>query len=347
MTENNQRYSPLNHRLAVILSLSFGLLLAFFMYAGFIFGEHRQKPFDTDEANVFVLAVARFITGVLSFYVLYEFCFWIFRKKWKNSRKYFAAFFGTIALATLISPVVSTAVLYFFQPLPEHLHHFFIRINIAASVIVFFSTLFLSIYFRNHQVLLENQRLVAENIRNRHEALKNQLNPHFLFNSLNTLDGLIGFDDEKAHNYLQNLSSIFRYTIQNKEITTLNDELNFVESYSYLVKIRYGDNLNIQYAVDEKYLQWHIMPVSLQLLLENAIKHNVINDKRPLTIYVATAENAAIKVSNSIQPKLNAETGEGIGLANLVERYRLLFGAEVIITKNGVFEVEIPLIKQL
>ena len=86
------------------------------------------------------------------------------------------------------------------------------------------------------------------------------------------------------------------------------------------------------------------MPVSLQLLMENALKHNIINDKHPLMIYIETSDNDTIKVSNTIQPKITAETGEGIGLANLVERYHLFFGKEVIITQNGVFGVEIPLI---
>jgi LytS/YehU family sensor histidine kinase len=217
--------------------------------------------------------------------------------------------------------------------------------DLVAAVIVFLSTLTLTSLIRSHQTLLENQQLVAENIRNRYEALKNQLNPHFLFNSLNTLDGLIGFDDEKAHNYLQNLSSSFRYTIQNKEIITLIEELQFVESYCYLMKIRYGDNLTIQYAVNEKYNEYFIMPVSLQLLIENAIKHNVINDKHPLTIGIETTENDTIKVSNAIQPKINDDVGEGIGLVNLMERYRLLFGMDVIITKNETFGVEIPLIE--
>jgi LytS/YehU family sensor histidine kinase len=215
-----------------------------------------------------------------------------------------------------------------------------------ATVIVFLSTLSISILIRNQQTLIENQQLIVENSRNRYEALKNQLNPHFLFNSLNTLDGLMGFDDEKAHNYLQNLSSTFRYTIQNKEITSLKDELHFVESYAYLMKIRYGDNLNIQYAVDEKYHCYYIMPVTLQLLLENAIKHNVINDKHPLTIYIETTDKDTIKVSNKIQPKINAKKSEGIGLTNLIERYDLLFGLDINIAENSAFKIEIPLIKK-
>jgi LytS/YehU family sensor histidine kinase len=250
----------------------------------------------------------------------------------------------------LMNVVFAMAMLQFLRAIiPGDLQDYIMEISVKrafwASFIVFVSTLSISTFIRNQQTRVENQRLIAENIRNRYEALKHQLDPHFLFNSLNTLDGLIGFDDEKAHQYLQNLSSTFRYTIQNKEITTLKDELNFVETYAYLMKIRYGDNLRIRYAVDEKYHAYYIMPVSLQLLLENAMKHNVIDDRHPLTIHVETTESETVRVSNSIQPKINAEAGEGIGLANLVERYRLLFGMDVVITKTGVFAVEIPLIK--
>jgi LytS/YehU family sensor histidine kinase len=208
-------------------------------------------------------------------------------------------------------------------------------------------TILLYIIGDREKQILENQKLSVENMRARFETLKSQLNPHFLFNTLNTLDGLIDFDKEKAHEYLQKLSSSFRYTLQNKEITTLKEELEFAEAYAYLMKIRYGDNLNIQYAVDEKYNFFHIMPVSLQILIENAIKHNVIDHKRPLTIHIETTEHDTIKVSNAIQRKIYAEAGEGIGLANLVERYHLLFGMNVMITRNGVFSVEIPLIKEL
>ena len=350
---NNQPYSPLNHRLAIILSLSFGALFAFVLFAGFTFGgkqHHHQISFGTDETDVFVLVLIRFTTGVLTFYSLYEFCFWIFRKNWKNRKKYLLAFFGTIAAAMLISPFISIAALQFcqlFRPLPDNLLYFLIRVNISASVIVFLSTLFISAFVRSQQTLVENQRLVAENIRNRYEALKNQLNPHFLFNTLNTLDGLIDLDKEKAHEFLQNLSSSFRYTIQNKEITTLKEELDFTDAYTYLMKIRYDDDLNIRYAVDEKYNSFYIMPLTLQLLIENAIKHNVINEKRPLTIFIETTENETIKITNTFQPKIKAEAGEGVGLANLIERYNLLFGMNVSITKNDVWEVEIPLIEQI
>ena len=346
MTKNKHISPVLNHKLAIVLSLNFSLLLVIFVFIGFIFREKEVTQSINQETVVNFMI--HFFTGVFTVFLFFEYCFWAFRKNWTFRKKSFCAISGTFGLAILISPVFSKISFLFFQFVPDDLYNRLIVMNLikdlVSSLIAYLTTQFIATLIYNRQVLLENQQLAAENMRNRYEALKNQLNPHFLFNTLNTLDGLIGFDDEKAHSYLQNLSSSFRYTIQNKEITTLKEELDFVKSYTFMMKIRYGDNLRIQYAVDEKYNHFFIMPISLQLLMENAIKHNVINSKNPLTIFIETTENDTIKVSNSIQPKINAEAGEGIGLANLIERYKLLFGKEVMITQNGVFGVEIPLI---
>ena len=348
--QNNNPYSFLNRKLAIKLSIGINSLIFLIIITGHVFSEVHGESLYMNETGVLYFIIARFASGFFIFYILYEFCFWVFRKNWKNRKKYFAAFLGTVAVAMLISPVFSKSILLFFNSLPEDLYNRVVstglKKDLASAIIVFLSTLFISLFIRNQQTLLENQRLIAENIRNRHEALKNQLNPHFLFNSLNTLDGLIGYDNEKARGYVHNLSSIFRYTIQKKEITTLKDELNFVEAYAFLIKIRYGESLNIQYAVDKRYNYHYITPLSLQLLIENAVKHNVVSERHPLTIRIETTEKDTIKVSNAIQPKLNAEAGEGIGLANLVERYQLLFGMEVFISKNGDFTVEIPLVSQ-
>ncbi len=194
---------------------------------------------------------------------------------------------------------------------------------------------------------LENERLITENIRIRYAVLKNQVDPHFLFNSLNTLDGLVGTDDDRAHVFLQNISSVLRYTMNNKEILHLSEELAYTESYANLMRIRYGDNFNIHYAIDDKYKNWYIMPISLQLLVENAIKHNVISTRSPLIITIETTAQATIRVQNPIHLKKEGEPGEGIGLANLTERYKLLFQKEIVISKTDVFSVEIPLIEQL
>ena len=361
MERHNNYHSSLNHKLAAQISLFVTLMLTVFTFARFIFDTGQPSRFENYQQipdNIFEPAISHIIIFFLScaviFFLLYETAFWIVRKKMGRLKKYFVAFLGIFGVALLMCFLFFKASLQFlkdipfdFQNLIEHiLYKHVFQIALIISLIVFLSTLYILSFLRNQQTRLENERLISENIRNRHEALKNQLNPHFLFNSLNTLDGLIGFDDEKARSYLHNLSAIFRYTIQNKEITSLREELNFVESYACLMKIRYGNSLQIQYTVDEKYNDFNIMPLSLQLLIENAIKHNVVNDRHPLIIKIITTQNDSIMVSNAIQPKLNACEGEGIGLANLVERYRLLFDLEVMINKTDVFAVEIPLVKK-
>jgi len=347
MKKHRHSTLSLNHKTALRLSLIISLTFVLFMFIGVAFSGKLSHLLEQKSIHTVII---QYITSVCILFSLYEFSFWMFRKKLERRKKYILALFGTIGIALLISPVFSKIGLHFIQPEIAS-HNKFIVLHLVKdlilSFIVYLSTLSFVVVIQNQQTLLENQKLVTENMRNRYEALKNRLDPHFLFNTLNTLDGLIDFENEKAHNYLQNLSSSFRYTIQNKEITTLKNELEFAKSYIYLMKIRYGDNLSIQYNVNEKYNDFYIMPISLQLLIENAVKHNVINNKHPLVILIETTENDTIKVSNIIQPKINAETGEGVGLANLMERYNLLFGKEILITQNDVFGVEIPLIKQI
>ena len=338
--------SPLNYKLAIKLSIFVNLLLFSFVFIGFIFSDKSMQ------VNLVLIegSTIRFFIGSLFAFLLFEYSFWVYRKKWNTRKKILLAFSGVLGITLFLSPLFSEIALALTSVMPNSLESrlFFNLIkDLIVALIVFLTTHSIYAVVRGQQVLLENERLTAENTKNRYEALKSKLDPHFLFNTLNTLDGLIGFDDEKAHLYLQNLSSSFRYTIQSKEIATLKKELDFVNSYAYLMSIRYGDNLNIHYDIDEKYNDFFIMPISLQLLVENAIKHNVINDKNPLTIRIETTKEDTIKVSNSIQPKIDVELGEGIGLANLTERYQLLFGKSITIRKNGFFEVEIPLIKQI
>lgn len=350
MKRKKHSHFQLSHKLALSLSINLSLLFASFVFIGSVFSRYNGHTYEITQTTA-IHSIMRFLANVCTLFLLYEFCFWVFRKKWTHRKHFFIGLFGTLCVAMLVSPLVSKIIFDFTKTNQNDLQNNYIVLNLikdlVLALIVFLSTLSITVILRNQQTKFENQQLSVENIRNRYEALKNQLNPHFLFNSLNTLDGLIGFDDEKAHTYLQGLSSSFRYTIQNKEFTTLEDELLFVKSYSYMMKIRYGDNLNILYTIDEKYNLYYIMPVSLQLLMENAIKHNIINDKYPLTIHIETTEENTIKVSNPIQPKIDTEAGEGIGLANLIERYKLLFNMDIIITQNGFFAVEVPLIKEI
>ena len=187
--------------------------------------------------------------------------------------------------------------------------------------------------------------LLEKGFRNQYEALKNQLNPHMLFNSLNTLRSLVREDQERAQEYIQELSRVLRYTLQGNESqsVTLREEMNFVSAYIFLLKMRYEDNLIFDIDVSHSYENYYLPPMAIQVLIENAVKHNEISSRHPLSIRIATGQKDEIVVSNPIQPKLTASSGTGIGLANLAKRYQLLFKQEISISDNKDFTVRIPL----
>lgn len=225
-------------------------------------------------------------------------------------------------------------------------------VNLTRDIIVATFAVLISIVLysitRRQQVTLEKEKLQTENLMVRYEALEKQIDPHFLFNSLNTLSGLIGNDDNKAQQYLHQLASSYRYIMQAKRLVTLEDELNFVDSYSQMMQIRYGGNLKIERKVDSRYLHYQLIPISLQHLMENALKHNTISGRYPLTITLETTKNGNFRVSNPIRPKQEDVGNSGLGLANLRKRYQMLGQKDIIISNtDSTFSVEIPLIEPL
>lgn len=217
--------------------------------------------------------------------------------------------------------------------------------GVLIALIDFFFSRFLTETDRKNEVLLENEQLKQENLMNQLSALKNQLNPHFLFNSLNTLSWLINEDKAKSQLYLQKLSQVLRYSLSMQEQTMVNlkDELILMDNYIFLLQMRFGENLKITQKLEGKE-KFRIPPHSLQLLIENAIKHNVISSNSPLKITIEIKpEEEIIIVSNTIHAKANS-AGTGIGLVNLSERFRLLVGREIEILQDKAFTVILPLI---
>ena len=212
------------------------------------------------------------------------------------------------------------------------------------AIAVLSAYLLRSVYFEK-KAAVENETLRAENLTSRYEALKTQTDPHFLFNSLNTLKSLIDVDIEKAEDFVQQLSTVLRYTLKTEETVTLAQELDCVRPYCQMMKMRYGDNLLFDHHIEhEKYDNYYVLPLSIQGLIENAIKHNVVSSKQPLTICIHTDDDNHLIVSNKIQPKIGKEEGTGIGLANLSERYRIKWNENVEIFDDGkIFSVTLPL----
>ena len=220
--------------------------------------------------------------------------------------------------------------------------------DLVILVVTFLFTMTIYLMKQNHLAVVGMQELDFENLQNRYTALKNQTDPHFLFNSLNTLNGLIGRDDERARAYVQELATVFRHTMRDKVVVRLSDELEFVHSYLYLMCIRYFDGLRVEWNIDKQYLDYYVIPSGLQILVENAIKHNIASAKVPLTIYIRTVDNQIV-VDNQIQLREDSQSGStGVGLDNLMEQYRLLFGKDIdIVSKDGHFTVSLPLIRSL
>jgi len=188
--------------------------------------------------------------------------------------------------------------------------------------------------------VLEKDNVIAQ-----YETLKNQINPHFLFNSLNTLLTFVE-DNKTAGSYIQNLSDFLRYTLKSKdsEIKLLRDEIKIVKKYYFLQKSRFGKSLNINIDVPEKYYHYSLPPLSLQILVENAIKHNVISTQKPLNINIFIKNDKFIVVENNLQRKIDVDS-TNTGLLNIKSRYKFLSPDSVHINENNnKFKVELPLL---
>ena len=195
--------------------------------------------------------------------------------------------------------------------------------------------------------LLETERLKQAHLNARFESLKNQVNPHFLFNSFNILSNLVYKDQDLAARFIKQLSSTYRYVLdaKDKEVVPLATELEALEAYLFLAKMRFGENLHVQIELDH-YNGAVVAPLSLQMLVENAIKHNVISKNKPLSIRIIKTEDDYIEVSNNLQLKNNKLESAGIGLPNIKERYKYISDKAVqIVQDENYFKVSIPLIK--
>lgn len=223
-------------------------------------------------------------------------------------------------------PAIDALVHHYLHPLRDFI----------MSCVVTGSCYMIYLIRQSQQVQVENQQLRAENLLNQYEALKSQLNPHMLFNSLNTLRSLIRETPGKAQEYLQELSRVLRYTLQENECrsVTLREEMDFVNAYIFLLKMRYEDNLVFDIDLGKEHESKQLPPMSVQLLIENAVKHNEISNRHSLTISVRS-DHDSLTVSNPIQPKLTHSGGTGIGLVNLSKRYNLLYKKDISIKEDA------------
>lgn len=215
-------------------------------------------------------------------------------------------------------------------------------IAILANCIV---VLMIEVFLYNRKQLEAEKRAMAaekEKIQYMYDTLRSQVNPHFLFNSLNTLSSLIYENQDKANTFTKKLSGLYRYTLSlnERKCVSLSEELSFLESYLYLMQVRFDTALivKIERAVSNN--DGRLIPMSIQLLVENAVKHNIITKTHPLIIDILTDDNG-VAVSNNLQPK-DAKDKTGFGLKSLQEQYALHFKSIKIIKEKDTFTVRVP-----
>ncbi len=203
-----------------------------------------------------------------------------------------------------------------------------------------------SFLFNWRQTAIDAERFKKESTAAKFESLRSQVNPHFLFNSLNVLTNLVYEDQDKAAKFIKQLSEVYRYLLdtREKEIVCLEEEKKFLNAYLFLQQIRFGDKLKLSVSLDGR--ECMIPPLVLQMLVENAIKHNVISEENPLDIRIYR-ESDFIVVENNLQKKtVLVEDSPGVGLDNICKRYEFLTDKKVEVNQGGKFQVRLPVIFQ-
>jgi sensor histidine kinase YesM len=224
------------------------------------------------------------------------------------------------------------------------------RLGLAFSfrINLFLHTIHAIMYYNSKlkNSMLEAEKLKTLTAESHFEALRDQVKPHFLFNSFNVLSGLVHKDPELASEFIQQLSRVYRYLLyhQQEKLASLATEMEFLDSYVFLLNIRFGEALKISTEVStEKQEKYQIPPASVQLLVENAVKHNTVSRKNHLHINIFE-ENGFLVVRNNLQRKIRQETSRGLGLQNISLRYRHLSGKDIIVEDgHQFFTVRLPL----
>jgi sensor histidine kinase YesM len=259
-----------------------------------------------------------------------------------------------LGLTVIIAAIISTVITLFANWISVYTDHdiaSILRINALIYVVV--NIIVMAIF---EGWILYNERAQAKHIADilqtelsqiKFEVLKSQINPHFLFNSLNVLSGLINKDVNKAQQFIDEFSMIYRYVLETIEqpVAALGKELEFMRSYLFLQQIRYGKNLTYSVNITAGLMDLFLPPLSLQVVLENAMKHNIINESKPLHIEISD-EALTLIIKNNIQPKISKGLSTGLGLKNLTRRYALISNLkpEFKVETNH-YTARLPLIK--
>ena len=300
--------------------------------------------------------ISHYLISVSLTYIVFEILFLINKRlkrncSWRNKPylRFTLQFLLNSIIAIIIVDSLRWVISLSFDPIVYiRLLDEMILIGLIAFTIFIFTILELSINLLTSWrfSLAELERFKKENAEIRFESLRSQLNPHFLFNSLNTLSSLVYENQENAGLFIRKLSDVYRHILDNRDhdLVSIRKELDFAQSYIYLIQLRFESNLVVNNNTQNANEKLRIAPLTLQLLIENAVKHNIISKKIPLNISIEIVNNILV-VRNNLQPKKTKEYSNRMGLANIKSRYDFLTDREVEVSEtDNEFIVKIPLL---
>lgn len=316
-----------------------------------IFGD-RDYSLESITRNVIIAAIFSFgLTAVNSYY--YDGV--NIRYSWEETpkKRLWVGAIGSFVLTLITFGLLRFLIHYYYTG--DSVSEFFSKETPDSYVIAIVITLIASLFthaFYFYRALqkreVKEQKIIARTASASFDALKNQLDPHFLFNSLNVLTSLIEEDPNQAQKFTTSLSKVYRYVLEqkNKDLVTVDEELDFARTYVRLLKMRFEDSIVFEIPEKASHPELKIVPLSLQLLLENAVKHNVVTASRPLKIKVFE-EKGVLTVTNNLQAKEVVKKSSGVGLQNIKQRYSILTDRAMHIVKSETdFTVHLPMLSQ-
>jgi two-component system LytT family sensor kinase len=326
------------------IGLVFSALIPFF---GILNQSEKQTDFDIKTIlsswiiSFLFLIIAWFLNSKLTSLFFYT------KKKWSFASKIIVIFLSNAFLLSFLILLNSIGAESSSNFSESHYLLIFIRGSVAIAMIYLIQYM-LNLNARNQTVSMQNQMLKTENIHAQFEILRQQISPHFLFNSLSTLRSMIRSSDKNAENFVIKLSDIYRLLLLKKEkdTVTLKEELELIEDYSFLLFARYENMLSIDIDIPDILFNYNIPTFSIQLLLENCVKHNIVSKERPLHVKIYDSGIDSITVENNLQRKPVVGKDSGLGLQNLIKRYDLLGISEgvKVFSDESVFRVKIKLL---
>lgn len=337
--------------LVIVISASLGMLMFSFLH----FSEIGYFPLLTETPSGFALsALMGAVIGVASYFINKLLDKWL---PWRNlfTARFICGYIVSFLAAMLLAYLSSEAILYIFGPqsfwdgYAHRDHDMSIRVAILLSSTVFIYTVVYALLYSYQQYAvaqLESMQKERKQLELQFEALKSQLSPHYLFNSLNTISSLIYKDTPSAEQFVRRLAQTYHYILstQRSRYVTLKEEVDFVTSYYYLLRIRFQQQLNLEVNLPNSILASRIPPLTLQILVENAVKHNVLTGDHKLFIYISARDNTELKVVNTKSGGKQSVTSFRLGLENIKKRYEFFTDRKIEVLDEEQFSVTLPVI---